>query len=149
MDDDRFYNIKRNEGDFTNTGTLKGAERRMYLLGVVTTKTFVVPEHLPRKSDQLMLALLNDEMAKIAVASVSITSRYPICMKAEHATLVRVAVHPDTPALEAATQGVAAFLNGGEGLLDADAIADFDERLEATRRMAAIDKRSMVDILDI
>lgn len=85
-------------------------------------------------------------MAKIAVASVSITSMHPIWIKAEHA--VRVAVDPNTPAREAASRGVAAFLNGGEGLLDADALADFDDKLQVTRRMADADNKKTWESLD-
>lgn len=148
MNDDEFYSIERAEGFFTNTENLKGTERRMHLLGTVTTRTLVVPERLPRKSEQLMHLMLSDEMAKIAVANVSITSMYPIRIKAEHATTVRVQVNPNATAREAAAQGVTAFLNGGEGLLDSDALADFDDRLEATRRMADADKKRTWEFLD-
>ena len=57
MNDDKFYSIEQEEGFFTNTETLRGSERRMHLLGTVTTRTFVVPERLPRKPEQLRLIM--------------------------------------------------------------------------------------------
>lgn len=147
ISDDEAYLIERNEDIFTNEDTLRGTERRMHLLGTVITRTQVVPEQLPRKAEEFLSVMLNNEMAKIAVANVSITSMYPIRIKAEHATTVRIAVDSDTPAREAAAQGVAAFLNGQE-LLDADAVADFDERLRAAREMAQADKRQTWESLE-
>lgn len=147
LDHDEFNSIKQEEDFFTNTQTLRGIERRMHLLGTVSTKTFVVPEQLPKKPEQLPIVMASDAMAKIAVAQVSIVSMYPILPKAEHATQVRIAVTPNTLARQVAAQGVAAFLNGGEGLLTPDAIADFDERLRLTRQMAGENNKRTYDFL--
>ena len=148
LNDDEFYAIERNEGFFTNTETLRGSERRMHVLGTVTTRTFVVPETLPKKHERLWSYLLGDTVGQIAVASVSIVSMYPIRIKTEHASTVRVPVDPTTAPREAAAMGVAAFLNGSSAMLSKDEIADFEQRLEATRAMARADSQKTWELLD-
>lgn len=148
VNNDDLYFLEQEEGFYRNMDTLKGSERRMHVLGTVTTRTFVVPEHLPNKPEDLMPIMLGNEMAKIAVARVSITSMHPIWIKAEHAVRVLVPVGVDTPAREVAAKGVAGFLNGGEGLLDVDSAKAFKERLKATRIMAREDQIQMRDAMD-
>lgn len=131
---EELYLVERNEGYFTNESTLRGAEHRMHLLGAISTRTFVVPESLPTKPEQLRGVMFDNATKKLAMASVSITSSYPIWFKAEHSVTVSVSVNQDASAKEAAAIGVAAFLNN-DGLMDEDAKTDFSNLLAETRQM--------------
>lgn len=144
---EELYLVECNEGYFTNESTLRGAERRMHLLGSISTRTFVIPESLPSKPEKLRGVMLDNATKKLAMASVSITSSHPIWFKAEHAVTVSVTVSQDASAKEAAAIGVAAFLNN-DGLMDEDAKTDFSNRLAETRQMIDEDGQRIWSALD-